>query len=100
MFVLIAYDIENDKLRAKVADMLEGQGRRVQYSVFECTLTPDQYEALKQRLTGLVEDFTREQKAQAGVHSIRFYRLCASCAGRIEILGQGDVATDEAFYIV
>ena len=100
MFILIAYDIENDKLRAKVADVLEGHGRRVQYSVFECILTPDRYEALKQRLTRLVEDVTDTHKEKASAYSIRFYRLCAACVERVEVLGEGDIALDEAFYMV
>jgi len=95
MFVLISYDIEDDKLRAKVATVLEGHGRRVQYSVFECHLTERQYDALKQRLVRLVE-----AAGKAGTYSIRFYRLCKACVARFEMLGEGDISRDEAFYIV
>jgi CRISPR-associated protein Cas2 len=95
MFILVAYDIENDKLRAKVAAAMESYGKRVQYSVFECNLTQPQYAALKKRLAGLMEKAGDEE-----AWSIRFYRLCEACVKRIEILGQGDVTRDEAFYIV
>ncbi|MBT9317696.1 CRISPR-associated endonuclease Cas2 [Leptothoe spongobia] len=39
MLVLVVYDIPDDKRRTKLATFLEGYGRRVQYSVFECFLT-------------------------------------------------------------
>lgn len=36
MLVLVVYDIPDDKRRQRLADFLEGHGRRVQKSVFEC----------------------------------------------------------------
>jgi CRISPR-associated protein Cas2 len=50
MFYLICYDITNDRRRDRVSRLLEGYGMRVQKSVFECVLTPDQYELLQKRL--------------------------------------------------
>ena len=35
--LLILYDIQSDRLRAKFSKMLQKYGRRVQYSVFEIT---------------------------------------------------------------
>ena len=42
MFILVTYDIKDDKKRNKVCNILKDYGNRVQYSVFECYL-----EALK-----------------------------------------------------
>ncbi|MGP1372035.1 MAG: CRISPR-associated endonuclease Cas2, partial [Almyronema sp.] len=39
MLVLVVYDIPDDKRRTKLATFLEGYGRRVQYSVFECFMS-------------------------------------------------------------
>jgi len=39
MLVLVTYDISDNKRRTKLATFLEGYGRRVQKSVFECFLT-------------------------------------------------------------
>ncbi|NEP62230.1 MAG: CRISPR-associated endonuclease Cas2 [Symploca sp. SIO2G7] len=39
MLVLVVYDIPDNKRRTKLAKFLEGYGRRVQYSVFECFLS-------------------------------------------------------------
>ncbi|MFW6359187.1 MAG: CRISPR-associated endonuclease Cas2, partial [Chroococcales cyanobacterium] len=44
LLYLVTYDIPCDKRRKKVADLLEGYGQRVQYSVFECVLKRSQYE--------------------------------------------------------
>ena len=48
MFYLICYDVVNDR-RNRVSRLLEGYGLRVQKSVFECVLTPDQYGLLQRR---------------------------------------------------
>ena len=37
---LVSYDIADDKRRTHVFNYLEGQGDRVQYSVFFCELSP------------------------------------------------------------
>lgn len=36
MLVLVTYDVVDNRRRAKLATFLEGYGRRVQKSVFEC----------------------------------------------------------------
>lgn len=43
---LIAYDISDDKKRAKVMSALLAYGNRVQYSVFEVVLTDSQLKHL------------------------------------------------------
>ena len=102
MFTLITYDIESDKLRTKIAKYLEGQGERVQYSVFECHLNRTEYRKVKERLGKIIEQAAARasRKDEAlGTHSIRLYRLCASCAERVEIIGEGDITEDFAYYI-
>ena len=47
MFYLVAYDISDDKRLREVAKLMEAYGKRVQRSVFECSLS-------KQRLADLV----------------------------------------------
>jgi CRISPR-associated protein Cas2 len=50
MFYLVCYDVVNNVRRDRVSRLLEGYGLRIQKSVFECVLTPDQYELLQKRL--------------------------------------------------
>lgn len=84
-FYLISYDISNNKHRNKVAQLLEGYGERVQYSVFEVWATAQEMEKLSTRLERYVTD----------EGSVRIYALCAACRERREILGEGE-PTEEA----
>lgn len=62
----IAYDIADDRNRNKVAKTLEGYGKRVQYSVFECELAPAELARLKKELAPHVDEET---------DSVRFYLI-------------------------
>jgi CRISPR-associated protein Cas2 len=90
MFYIISYDVHEDKRRADVAKTLEGFGTRVQYSVFECLLTQDQFDVLIQRLRARIDPAT---------DSIRAYRLCQGCLDEIVLEGRGEVTRDEDVYI-
>ena len=76
---LISYDIDKDKVRNKIAKILENNGKRVQYSVFECDITTDRYESLYSQLA---EVMSGEIEG-----NIRFYHLCKACQAQIAILG-------------
>lgn len=78
VYVVVAYDIPDDRRRGKVAKVLEGYGERLQYSVFECRLTKVQYLRLRERLRELIvvdED------------AVSFYFLCAEDVDKIERMG-------------
>ena len=91
MFVLISYDIEDDKKRTKVSKLLENYGTRVQYSVFECLINKEQLKTIKEKTKKIINLDT---------DSIRFYSICDSCVNRIEIVGIGEVSKDIDFYII
>jgi CRISPR-associated protein Cas2 len=82
MKYVIAYDIENDAVRTRMADILLAMGERVQRSVFECTLEPEELE-------GLVERIRHEIGETAG--DVRVYRICANCLDAS--LGIGSIRT-------
>lgn len=90
MFVVVSYDISDDKRRLKVMKTLEGFGERVQYSVFECRLKRRDLARLKKRLKGLVQEKEDD---------VRFYLLCEQCVERIIPLGKAKV-TPEMHYLV
>jgi CRISPR-associated protein Cas2 len=46
---IVAYDIPSNRRRKKVSDILEGYGRRVQYSVFELVLVKSKYDEMRRR---------------------------------------------------
>ena len=82
MMVLVSYDVAEDeggkrRLR-QIAKACQNYGQRVQYSVFECLVDPDQWVQLRARLTSLMN---------AEYDSIRFYFLGANWKRRVEHYG-------------
>ena len=86
MLIIVSYDVPSDRRRTRLAKALKDFGERVQLSVFECHLDDKRLERLKGRVAKLIDE---EQD------SVRLYRLCEACKGKLEILGLG-VATKEA----
>ena len=80
MFLVVSYDIPDDRRRTRVAKTLEDYGTRVQYSVFEVNLEPKHVQKMRGRL---------EQAIDKAEDSIRFYTLCGACYKRIDVLGVG-----------
>ncbi|HYG86472.1 MAG TPA: CRISPR-associated endonuclease Cas2 [Azospirillum sp.] len=83
MLVLVCYDVSTEtqagrrRLR-QVAKACQDHGVRVQFSVFECTVDPAQWAALRVRLLGLIEPKT---------DSLRFYLLGSSAKHKVEHVG-------------
>jgi CRISPR-associated protein Cas2 len=91
MFIVVSYDIIEDKRRTKVLKHLRGYGTHVQYSVFECDLERAQIERLKGELRDLID---------LNTDSVRIYQLDAAAIRRIAVLGIGRVTIDPPFYHV
>jgi CRISPR-associated protein Cas2 len=89
-FIVVSYDITNDKRRTKAAKTLEDFGKRVQYSVFECRLLPTEFEKLKRRL----QPFVRESQ-----DTVRFYFIGAEDVNRIQVIGAGKVTEDKTYFL-
>lgn len=78
MRYVIAYDITDDQRRHRAAKFLEGWGRRVQKSVFECELSSEDLRGVFARLKELlVLDEDR----------CHLYRLCGECVPKRLVLG-------------
>jgi CRISPR-associated protein Cas2 len=88
-FVVVSYDIVSDLRRRKVMKAVEGFGKRVQYSVFECLLTPAQIVDLQRKLKKLV----------GKDDSVRFYFISADDVKRIALLGGAGVTADRPFIL-
>ncbi|NET09243.1 MAG: CRISPR-associated endonuclease Cas2, partial [Symploca sp. SIO2B6] len=54
MLALVVYDIADTRRRTKLSTLLEGYGRRVQESVFECFLSLEEMRRLYQRVYGYI----------------------------------------------
>jgi len=82
-FYLISYDIVEDRPRLRLMKLLKSHGFHVQKSVFECILTPSQFQNLQKKIEKLID---------AETDSVRIYRLCQECKDQVKIMGRGDVS--------
>ena len=83
-FYIISYDITDDRIRNKVADILKGYGVRVQKSVFECPdLSKHDLQKIQSKIDKLIDK---------DYDNVRFYRQCKSCLRYIENIGADNVS--------
>lgn len=83
MLVVVSYDVKTDtpqgqKRLRRMAKACENMGQRVQYSVFECLVSPAQWVAFRHQLLEIMD--TEED-------SLRCYFLGANWKRRVEHLG-------------
>jgi CRISPR-associated protein Cas2 len=93
--VVVSYDVAKDDNGARrlrrVAKACENYGQRVQYSVFECLVEPEQWMALRHKLRSLInEEFD----------SLRFYFLGANWKNRVEHIGAKKTMDPEGTMVV
>ncbi len=94
--ILVCYDVntthEDGKRRLrKVAKACESYGQRVQYSVFECTLTPANYEKLLEKIGKIMN---------SEVDSLRVYFLQGSRESFVHVYGRDSWVDFEAPLVV
>lgn len=90
MFVVVCYDIPNNRRRTKVGKVLEGFGTRVQKSVFECDLDAKHIDKLKQKLGKLLQQ----------EDSVRYYYLCRECLPKVEVVNGPPVTMSQLYFVV
>ncbi|MEO0985369.1 MAG: CRISPR-associated endonuclease Cas2 [Cyanobacteria bacterium J06639_14] len=91
MLTLVVYDIADNRRRVKLANLLEGYGRRVQESVFECFLSWDELKRLHQRIGGRV---------QAEEDNVRFYWIPAGAMAKTLTIGSDPPEPPPSSYIL
>lgn len=89
-FILIIYDIVDNKRRVKFAKLLEGYGTRVQKSAFEAMLSQKSYEKL-------VREIPRYINSASGEDSVRIYRMIGK--GRVQSWGDGPKQQEEIILV-
>ncbi len=91
MMVLITYDVNTEtkegrsRLR-RVAKTCVDYGQRVQNSVFECNITPAQYEEIKIKLRKIIDEET---------DSLRYYLLGKNWKNKVESMGRDNTYNPE-----
>ena len=91
IFVVVVYDISNDKRRTKLHHKLKGYGTPVQYSVFECILTMVEFGKMKQEIKRIL---------RPRFDHVRYYSLCVDCRKKVEIIGRHEVTAEPAVVVV
>jgi CRISPR-associated protein Cas2 len=88
---LVCYDVRNDKRLRRVAKVLEGYGKRVQFSVFRCHLGGRELQRLRWELAKIMQE----------EDSLLVIRLCAHCIqGLKDYAPKGEWAQAEARHVI
>jgi len=91
MLILVVYDIPDDKRRLKLSNFLEGHGRRVQQSVFECFLSLEKLEKLHQQV---------KKRVKPEEDNVRFYWIPADAVPRTLTIGSPPPEPPPEVYIL
>ncbi len=82
MFVVVVYDISNDRRRTRLHNVLKNFGTPVQYSVFECIVDGERLDEMKEAVRRVIKP--RSDR-------VRFYYLCERCLSKTEITSGPEV---------
>ncbi|KAA3613950.1 MAG: CRISPR-associated endonuclease Cas2 [Calditrichaeota bacterium] len=75
-FLVVAYDICNDKRLRRLHKQLKKYGIAVQYSIFETILSRTELAAMKKDIRKIIKPKKGDR--------VRYYFLCETCRQRIE----------------
>ena len=88
VYVLIIYDIVDDRKRLKLSKFLQGYGFRIQKSAFEAMLSPRLYRELKSKIAAYASE----------EDSIRVYKIIGK--GQVSYYGKKEeIGTDDVIII-
>jgi CRISPR-associated protein Cas2 len=90
-FVVVAYDIPDDRRRERLHKALLSYGTPVQYSLFECLLEEKELARMKQAV---------KRAVKPRLDHVRYYHLCAACRGRVEATQGREAAKEEPAIVV
>jgi len=88
---MFCYDISNEKRLGKVAKILEQSGIRVQKSFFQCEMSNEKKDELRDRLLKVIN--IRQD-------SLFIYPLCDRCSKKAITDGNGELINLEVFQIL
>ena len=91
LFLVVSYDITDDRRRLRVASQLENFGQRVQKSVFECHLEDAQLDDLRARI---------ESELDTDCDRVRYYHLCPKDRAAVVLDGPAPETRDWDYHVV
>jgi CRISPR-associated protein Cas2 len=78
MLVIVVYDISDDRRRLKLSSFLEGYGRRVQESVFECFIELHEMQKLYRRI---------QKRVKPELDNVRLYWVSSDALSKTLTIG-------------
>jgi CRISPR-associated protein Cas2 len=90
-FVVVVYDISDDKRRTRLHNALLDFGTPVQYSVFECWVTAAELKKMQAKVNKVIRP--RQDH-------VRHYFLCATCAEKVESTRAGEITRVKEVIVV
>jgi CRISPR-associated protein Cas2 len=90
-FLVVAYDVPDDRRRQRLHDALLNYGTAVQYSVFECLVSEKELARLKKQVRRIIKP---------RLDHVRYYYLCGACLKRVESTQGPEVAHDPDVVVV
>lgn len=89
---LITYDVVNNRRRTQLAKRLEAWGDRMQYSVFECELSPKELLTLQTEIAPYIDP---------NEDSLRYYPICTPCLNRSQHSGRASPpGASRSYYLI
>lgn len=73
-FCVVAYDIKEDRKRARVSKILEKYGIRVNFTVFECMFTDIQLLQVQEKIKKILDKRS---------DTVIYYPICVNCYTKI-----------------
>jgi CRISPR-associated protein Cas2 len=91
-FVVVAYDIPNDRRRTKLFNALHNFGTPVQFSLFEAMISDAELEQMQAKIRTIIKP---------RLDHVRIYQLCGACRKLIEATEAGaEPAGEESVWVV
>jgi CRISPR-associated protein Cas2 len=90
LFLVVAYDVSDDKRRTQLFKTLRRFGDPVQFSVFECVISERLFDQLRRAVAQVV----------LPADNVRYYNICAACRKETVTLGRAVTAKDKRVYIL
>jgi CRISPR-associated protein Cas2 len=90
-FVVVAYDVPDDRRRQRLHDALLNYGSAVQYSVFECLAGEKELARMKSQVRRIIKP---------RLDHVRYYYLCRACVKRVESTQGPEVAHEVEVVVV
>jgi CRISPR-associated protein Cas2 len=91
LLVIVVYDIADDTRRLKLSNFLEGHGRRVQESVFECFIDLEQMKKLHRQVT---------KRVNVTEDNVRFYWVPVDAVAKTLTIGSPHPEPPPQVYII